>query len=64
MNEIMKPAIAVPRGLLNKPMKLKRTPRNHTIHPSTGIHPRKTPRMEKTSPVVPIPLDCLVGTLT
>ena len=57
MNEIMKPAMAVPRGVLNKPMKLNSAPRNQIIHPRMGIQPRQSPRMAKTNPVVPMLLD-------
>ena len=64
INEIMKPAIAQPRGLLNKPIRLKSAPKNQIIHPRKGIQPRNNPKIANTNPVVPIPFDCLLGTLT
>lgn len=64
INEIMSPAIAHPRGLLNTPIKLKIAPMNQITHPKIGTQPRKRPRMANISPIIPKTFDCFSGTFT
>ncbi len=52
--EIIKPAIAVPLGLRNKPPIESAKPTSQTIHPNTGIHDKKKPTMATIKPAKPI----------
>ena len=55
ISEIMSPATASPRGLLNIPIKEKTSPRTQIIHPKTGTHPKINVISASTNPAVPIP---------
>ena len=56
-NEIMTPAMASPRGRLNRPMNDKTEANIHISHPMKGTHPMKTLTSESTNPAVPIPFE-------
>ena len=55
IREIMNPAMASPRGLLNMPMNENMSPRIHIIHPKTGTHPKIKVIRDSTNPAVPSP---------
>lgn len=60
--EIMTPAIASPRGCLNRPMNENMAERIHISHPIKGTQPMKTLTNASTKPAVPGPLDlCCPG---
>ena len=54
--EMHNPAMASPRGCLDKPMQEKIRPNAHRIHPKTGIHPKIKVTNDNTKPVTPIAL--------
>ena len=58
IKEIIKPAIAKPLGLLNTPIKDRRSPKNQIIQPNTGIHPKNRASNANTNPATPNPFDC------
>ena len=55
MNEMMKPAIANPLGLLNNPIKENKAPKNHKIQFTTGAHENRNDNNANTNPAVPMP---------
>lgn len=56
-NDIIKPAIARPLGLLKTPINDRIMPINHNIQPTIGTQQKMKPSKAKTKPAVPIPLD-------
>ena len=56
INEITVPAMAKPRGSLNKPTMLNMAPKSHIIQPSIGTNPMNKPIRARTNPAIPIPL--------
>lgn len=55
--EMMTPAIASPRGCLNRPMNENMTERIHISQPIKGTQPMNTLTNDSTKPAVPIPFD-------
>lgn len=56
-NDMITPAIARPRGCLNKPMNENTEARIHISQPTSGTHPMKMLTSDSTNPAVPIPFD-------
>lgn len=54
---MIKPAMAIPRGDLNKPINENNAPRNHTTQPIPGIHEKINEINDNIKPAVPNPLD-------
>ena len=61
---MIKPAIAKPRGFLNRPMIEKMAPRTQTIQPTTGIKPTIRDIKARIKPVRPIPFLLRWSTIT
>ena len=57
MIDRIKPAIAIPLGLLNKPMKENRAPKNQINQPTPGTQLKIAEIKAKINPAVPIPFD-------
>ena len=66
INDRIKPAMAMPRGLLNRPIKENRAPRNHVTQLTPGSQNKMMDINARTNPAVPAPLDCwpLLVTIT
>ena len=58
IQDMIKPAMARPLGLLNRPMKENSIPRNHTTQLTPGIQHNISEINAMTNPAVPSPLDC------
>ena len=56
MNEITKPAMANPRGLLNIPIKENNAPRNHNTQLTTGTQDPRRASHANINPANPSPL--------
>lgn len=64
MNERIKPAIAKPRGLINKPTKEKISPKSHKIIFTQGTQQKTRLKRAKIKPAVPNPFEVLPWTTT
>ncbi|WP_165584988.1 hypothetical protein [Chryseobacterium taiwanense] len=57
INEMIKPAMANPFGVLKIPMNERINPKTQTNHPRNGIQPTKIAITDMTNPAIPMPLD-------
>jgi hypothetical protein len=57
IDEIIKPAIAKPRGLLNTPINENKIPKNQRIKFPIGSQQKQKAIIDNTNPAVPIPFD-------
>ncbi len=60
IKEIITPAIAAPRGLLNKPIIEKTAPKSQMIEPIIGKQNRNQLITDKIKPAIPAELELLV----
>ena len=64
IRERTSPAMAIPRGALNKPINENRNPKNHRIKSTTGIQQKTSPNKAIIKPAMPILFERLPSTTT
>ena len=58
------PAIAIPRGALNKPIREKMKPKNQRIRSTIGTQQKTNPNKAIIKPAIPILFECPPSTTT
>ena len=64
INERTSPAMAIPRGALNKPTKEKIRPKNQRIKLTNGNQQKTSPNKAMIKPATPILFECSPSTTT
>ena len=64
IRESARPAIAIPRGALNKPTKENTKPKNQRIKSTSGTQQKTNPNKAIIKPAIPILFECPPSTTT